>query len=171
MDTQKLRDLSTWLTVTEVDNAELFISKLFQRKFHSRPPDFRRHFVAFFKPDSDSSHVTPVGYVHQTPYLDCHLCGGLVIDDRIYRLMSVSQRKVIREAGGIAEILLHYSFSKLGHTKAVWGHVGDTKSEKVVLRVGFVHTVAKPIMVCWRENLEQQEKDKLLKKIIALGPF
>ncbi|MEE9412657.1 MAG: hypothetical protein V3V22_06345 [Methylococcales bacterium] len=163
--------LSEFLQVTEVDNAELFITALFQRKFHCLPPDFQRHFIAFYKPDPKSSQVIPVGYVHQTPYLDCYLCGGLVIDDRIYRTMPNKQRQIIRQTGGIAELLLLYSFSKLTDTKAIWGYVGDTKAEKVDLRVGFVHTTIKPIMVCWKQDLSQQEKDALLEQILAIGPF
>lgn len=163
--------LSEALQLTEVDNAELFITDLFQRKFHSPPPDFQRHFVAFYKPDPELNQIIPVGYVHQTPYLDCHLCGGLVIDDRIYRTMPSEQRQVIRKAGGIAELLLLYSFSRLTDTKAIWGYVGDTKAEKVDLRVGFVHTTVKPIMVFWKQQLDQQEQDELLKQIVAIGPF
>jgi hypothetical protein len=163
--------LSEFLQVTEVDHAELFVTALFQRKFHSPPPDFQRHFVAFYKPDPELDQVIPVGYVHQTPYLDCHLCGGLVIDDRIYRTMPSEQRQVIRKAGGIAELLLRYSFSRLIDTKAIWGYVGDAKAEKVDLRVGFVHTTVKPIMVFWKQELAQQEKDELLEQIVAIGPF
>ena len=163
--------ISDFLQVSEVDNACLFISELFQRKFHSVPPDFPRHFVAFYKPDPDSKQVTPLGYVHQTPYMNCYLCGGLVIDDRIYRTMSPQQRKIIRNQGGIAELLLRYSFSKLGNTKAIWGYVGDPKAEKVDLRVGFTHTKVKPIMVCWKQQLAEDEKDALLKKIVLIGPF
>ena len=162
---------SEFLRIIEVDDASLFITALFQRKFHSLPPDFQRHFVAFYKSEPESSSVIPVGYVHQTPYLDCHLCGGLVIDERIYRTMSANHRKIIRDAGGIAELLLRYSFSKLGDTKAIWGYVGDAKAEKVDLRVGFIHSRVKPIMVCWKQALSQEEKDQLLKQIVSIGPF
>ncbi len=164
-------ELSDFLQVTEVDNAELFVTALFQRKFHSPPPDFQRHFVAFYKSDPELNQITPIGYVHQTPYLDCHLCGGLVIDDRIYRTIPSEQRQVIRHAGGIAELLLRYSFSRLVDTKAIWGYVGDAKAEKVDLRVGFVHSKVKPIMVCWKQQLTQEEKNQLLEQIVAIGPF
>jgi len=171
MNHSQVINASNFLRVTEVDHADLFISELFQRKFHSHPPDFQRHFVAFYKPESDSAQVIPAGYVHQTPYLGCYLCGGLVIDDRVYRNMTREQRQLIREAGGIAELLLRYSFSKLDNTKAIWGYVGDKKAEKVDLRVGFVHTDVKPIMVCWKQALSEQEKHQLLEQIIAVGPF
>lgn len=164
-------ELSKFLQIIEVDRAHIFISELFQRKFHSPPPDFPKHFVAFYKPDPDKSHVMPVGYVHQTPYLDCHLCGGLVIDDRLYRTISASHRKVIRNQGGIAECLLRESFEKVGESKAIWGHVGNKQAEKVDLRVGFIHTRIKPIMVCWRQNLSDQEKEFLLQEIVKIGPF
>jgi hypothetical protein len=171
MNNDENRQLSEFLQVIEIDNADLFVTALFQRKFHSPPPDFERHFVAFYKPDPELHAVIPVGYVHQTPYLDCHLCGGLVIDDRVYRTMPIEHRQMIRQAGGIAELLLRDSFSKLLNTKAIWGYVGDVKAEKVDLRVGFVHTTVKPIMVCWKQELAQQEKDVLLAKIVEIGPF
>lgn len=171
MNNDENSKLSEFLQVIEVDNADLFVTALFQRKFHSPPPDFQRHFVAFYKPDLKQHPVIPIGYVHQTPYLDCHLCGGLVIDDRIYRTMPIEHRQSIRQVGGIAELLLLDSFSKLLNTKAIWGYVGDAKAEKVDLRVGFVHTTVKPIMVCWKQELAQQEKDALLEQIVAIGPF
>ncbi len=163
--------LLKFLQITEVDNAEIFVTTLFQRKFHSPPPTFQRHFVAFYKPDLELNTIIPVGYVHQTPYLDCHLCGGLVIDDRIYRTMPIEHRQAIRQAGGIAELLLRYSFSRLMNTKAIWGYVGDSKAEKVDLRVGFIHSAIKPIMVYWRQELSQQDKDELLEQIVEIGPF
>lgn len=164
-------ELSDFLQIIEVDHADLLISELFQRKFHSPPPDFPKHFVAFYKPDPERSGLLPVGYVHQTPYLDCHLCGGLVIDDRIYRTIPANHRKIIRHYGGIAELLLRESFDRVGDTKAIWGHVGNKQAEQVDLRVGFIHTSIKPIMVCWRQDLSDQEQQHLLEKIVKIGPF
>ena len=163
--------LHEFLQVSEIDDAHMFISELFNRKFHSNPPDFQRHFIAFYKPDIEVNKFIPIGYVHQTEYLGCHLCGGLVIDERIYRTMQTKQRQTIRQSGGIAELLLRYSFSRLTDTKAIWGYVGDTKAEKVDLRVGFIHTEVKPIMVCWKQNLSNEKKNELLEQIVAIGPF
>jgi hypothetical protein len=57
-----------------------------------------------------------------------HLCGSLVIDDRLYRRMPVAHRRAIRNCAGTAEHLLKITFARLGHAAAIRGYVGDIRA-------------------------------------------
>jgi len=142
------------LRIEEVANAEFYVGDLFRRRFRGDPPDYPKHFVAFYKPDR--SMLQAVGYVHYTSFEDSWLCGGLVIDDRLYRRMPAAHRNLIREAGGIAEKLLRDTFAL---------------AEKVDLRAGFRHTTDRYVMVCWNKTLPDDEKQQRLARVVALGPF
>jgi hypothetical protein len=164
--------ISDVLCVTEIANAEFFVGDLFRRRFNTPSfPDMPRHFVAFYKIDENT--MMPVGYVHQTPWENCYLCGGLVIDDRRYRLIPAAHRRIIREAGGVAEYLQRESFAAVTDDSAlaIWGIVGDKLAEQVDLRVGFVHTDAPPLMVVWLKPLPEEEKAVWIQKAAALGMF
>ncbi|MDR2710875.1 MAG: hypothetical protein LBB65_06055 [Burkholderiales bacterium] len=164
--------ISDILCVTEIANAEFFVGNLFRRRFNTPSfPDMPRHFVAFYKIDEKT--MLPVGYVHQTPWENCYLCGGLVIDDRRYRLIPAAHRRIIREAGGIAEHLQRESFAAIRdeNTLAIWGFVGDKLAEQVDLRVGFVHTDVPYLMAVWLKPLPEEEKAALIQKAAALGGF
>jgi len=157
------------LRIEEVANAEFYVGDLFRRRFRGDPPDYPKHFVAFYKPDR--SMLQAVGYVHYTSFEDSWLCGGLVIDDRLYRRMPAAHRNLIREAGGIAEKLLRDTFARLADAPAIWGYVGDALAEKVDLRAGFRHTTDRYVMVCWNKTLPDDEKQQRLARVVALGPF
>jgi hypothetical protein len=157
------------LCVQEVAAADFFAGELFRRKFHVPPPDFPIHFVSFYR--AAPSDVRVIGYVHYSEFEDSYLCGGLVIDDRLYRRMPVAHREAIRKGGGIAEHLLRASFARLGHAAAIWGYVGDTRAERVDARVGFRRTDHPYVMVCWMRDLSDADKSARLARVIALGAF
>jgi hypothetical protein len=157
------------LRIEEVANAEFFVGDLFRRRFRGDPPDYPKHFVAFYRPER--STLQAVGYVHYTQFEDSWLCGGLVIDDRLYRRMPSAHRDLIRHAGGIAEKLLRDTFARLADAPAIWGYVGDALAEKVDLRAGFRHTKDRYVMVCWNKDLPEDEKAQRLARVVALGPF
>ncbi|MDR1529280.1 MAG: hypothetical protein LBS40_02580 [Burkholderiales bacterium] len=159
------------LCVVETSHAQVFIGDLFRRRFNVDDfPDFPRHFVAFYRVDAYT--FAPVGYVHHTPWEGCTLCGGLVIDERFYRQIPAQHRKVIREAGGIAEQLQRKSFEIVKpNAKVIWGYVGDDLARRVDLRVGFEPTEDAHIMAVWLQPLTDEEKNELFEKVKALGPF
>jgi peptidoglycan/xylan/chitin deacetylase (PgdA/CDA1 family) len=167
----KLDDL---LCVVEVDDgADFLVGDLFRRRFGApAAPDYPRHFVAFYKREPFT--LEPIGYVHQTPWEQCYLTGGLVVDNQLIRRMPEEHRAVIwGQGGGVAEQLLRQSFKRVTpSSKAIWGYVGDPRAEKVDLRVGFVHTGHPFLMVIWNESIVSPlEKEQLVEKAAALGPF
>ncbi len=112
-----------------------------------------------------------MGYIHYSPWENSYLCGGMVIDDRLYRRMPQAHRKLIKSCGGIAEIMLRDTFRRLADALAIFGHVGDKQAEKVNLRAGFVRTSDPHVMVVWNRPLSDAEKARCLTRVIALGPF
>jgi hypothetical protein len=155
--------------VERVKNAEFYVGDLFRRKFGGDPPDYPIHFVAFYR--FAPSRLQTIGYVHYMVFEDSYLCGGLVIDDRLYRRMESRHRRVVRAAGGIAEILLRAAMVDLADAAAIWGYVGDLLSEKVNVRVGLRRTAHRYLMVHWSKPLAQEDKDQRLARVAALGPF
>ena len=157
------------IRVEEVSDAEFFIGDLFRRRFHCDPPSYPRSFVAFYQPAR--GRLEAVGFVHYLAHEDTYLYGGLVIDERRYRQMPAEHRDAIKAAGGIAEKLLRATFARLKDAPAIWGYVGDALAEKVDLRAGFRHTSHPHVMVCWNAELPEEEKQRRLANVIALGPF
>jgi GNAT superfamily N-acetyltransferase len=157
------------LYVQEVTAADFFVGELFRRKFHAPPPAFPIHYVSFYR--AAPTDIRVIGYVHYSEFEDSYLCGGLVIDDRIYRQMPASHREAIRRGGGIAEHLLKVTFARLGHAAAIWGYVGDTRAERVDARVGFRRTEHPYVMVCWMRELSEEDKRDRMSRVVALGPF
>ncbi len=158
--------------VVEVDRAGLLAGELFARRFDSHQvPDEPHHFVALA--DCGDGALRTLGYVHYTMWNGCALCGGLVIDERVFRRLPPRLRQHIRAVGGIAELLLRTSFERLpADTVAIWGHVGNKQSEKVCLRAGFVRTEDKYLMVVWRSaTLSAADKKQWVARAKAIGPF
>ncbi len=157
------------LQVVETAESERFIGDLFRRKFGGDPPDFPKHFVALYSRDGITWQA--VGYVNFWPRNRAFMGGGLVIEDRIYRQMPAPHRALIKSSGGIAEHLLRTSLHMLPANDVVWGYVGDTRAEKVDLRVGFVHTHIDRIIAYWTREPGAEEKLRLTEEIATVGPF
>jgi hypothetical protein len=157
------------LRVDEVADAEFYAGDLFRRRFGHEPPSFPRHYVAFYR--ASRSSYWPVGYVHYTEFEDMMLCGGMVIDDRLYRRLPAAHRSLLKQAGGIAETMLRETFARLRSAPAIWGYVGDKQAEAVDLRAGFRHTHHPHVMVVWNHELPEAEKSARIERVIALGPF
>src|SRR5262249_22945864 len=149
--------------------AEYFIGDLFRRRFHHDPPDYPKHYVAFYR--ATPARFVAVGYVHHSTWEDVYLCGGMVIDDRAYRRIPAAHRKIIRDAGGIAEKMLRDTFARLAHAPAIWGYVGDKQALDVDLRAGFIRTDHPHIIVRWNRELPEDEKTARMGRVVALGPF
>lgn len=166
IDATSVRDI---LRIEETADAEFYVGDLFRRRFGSDPPDFPKHYVAFYR--QGRTRYLPVGYVHFTPFEDMYLGGGMVIDERLYRRMPPEHRKLVKDAGGIAEAMLRATLARLADAPAVWGYVGDKQAEEVDLRSGFRHTGHRHVVVVWNRELPQEEKAARLQRVVALGPF
>ena len=152
--------------VAEVDDARALAvaGALFQRKFGQRIPDFPRHFVAIIGERC-------AGYVHYTPWQGDFLCGGLCIDDRVYRELPTADRAWIRERGGIAEIMMRGAHAVLDAHATIWGYIGDKQAEAVDRRVGFVPVAEPYLFAIWRSPLSDVQKAERIAAAKCIGPF
>ena len=166
IDAESIADI---VRVEEVSDAEFYAGDLFRRRFRANPPDFPKHYVAFYR--HGRTRYLPVGYIHHSAFEDMFLCGGMVIDERLYRRIPAPHRRLIKDTGGVAEIMLRETFARLGTAPAIWGYVGDKQAEEVDVRAGFRHTHHPHVMVVWNRKLPEPEKTARLERVIALGPF
>lgn len=157
------------LQVVETRTAEPFVAELFQRKFGSPPPDYPRHFVVFYA--AGEGAWLPAGYINFWARGRAFMGGGMVIDERVYRRMPAEHRRVIKDGGGIAETLLREAVNMLPDNDVVWGYVGDSRAEKVDLRVGFVHTHVDKVIAYWNNEFDDERRRALVDEIATLGPF
>ena len=165
IDAKSITDI---VRVEETSDAEFYAGDLFRRRFRGNPPSYPKHFVAFYR--QGRTRYLPIGYIHYSAFEDTWLCGGMVIDDRLYRRIPSPHRKLIKDAGGIAEIMLRETFARLRAAPAIWGYVGDKQAEEVDVRAGFRHTHHPHVMVVWNRELPEAEKAARLERVIALGP-
>jgi hypothetical protein len=149
--------------VREVADAEI-AAELFRRKFAQQIPDFPKHFVAMIGEQC-------AGYVHYTPWQGDYLCGGLCIDDRVYRSLNSNERAWIRERGGIAEIMMRAAHKTLAEAPTIWGYIGDKQAEAVDRRVGFEPAAAPYLFAIWQRPLTDLQRQARIAEAIKLGPF
>jgi hypothetical protein len=149
--------------VREVQDAAI-AADLFRRKFAQEIPDFPKHFVAMIGERC-------AGYVHYTPWQGDYLCGGLCIDDRVYRSLDAASRAWIRERGGIAEIMMRAAHAALPDAPTIWGYIGDKQAEVVDRRVGFVPVAEPYLFAIWQKPLSDEAKATRIAEALKLGPF
>lgn len=166
-----VRAFDDFFQVIELSDAELFAGDLFRRRFATDSfPASPKHFIAFYKAHDGS--FLPLGYVHYEMWNQQAMAGGLVIDERAWRLLPAADRSLIRERGGVAELLMTLSITQLPlHTMAVWAYIGDKLSEKVNVRVGFRATNEQYIWVIWKQDLSAAEKATWIEQVVQYGPF
>ncbi len=157
----------TW----EVNDARVLAGELFKRRFGHDIPDYAQHFVLVYSPPAGMGAPEVVAYVHQTPYGDVHLGGGMCVEERAYRRMPRSLFAQVREQGGLATIVTRDSVAMLGESLASFGHVGEPRARAADLRTGYVDTGKPHLMVMWRKPLDEAQKARVIERVDAHGPF
>jgi peptidoglycan/xylan/chitin deacetylase (PgdA/CDA1 family) len=161
--------LRTW----EVNDARHLAGELFQRSFHHAAPEYPRHFVLVYSPPPGAKDTQPrvVAYVHQTPFEDVYLGGGMCVDERAYRQLPRWLFQEVRGEGGLATIVTRDSIAMLGESPAAFGYVGEPRARQADLRTGYVDTDRPHLMAMWRKPISEAEKQRLVARVDALGPF
>lgn len=159
-----------FITVTEIDSADLQVSDLFKRKFAHPPPDCPHHVVGHYRDAGGESHLAC--YIHFREFGESLLGGGACVDDRVLRRMSAEERSAVREAGGLYHLALSWSVRHFApRCLAVFGFCGDGLAERVDLSVGFVRTVHPKLLVYFTRELDLSEQSRLIAEAHANGPF
>ncbi|MGZ5032045.1 MAG: polysaccharide deacetylase family protein [Usitatibacter sp.] len=161
--------LRTW----EVNDARAVAGDLFRRCFHHEVPNYPRHFVLVYSPPPGSAESEPrvVAYVHQRPFENVYLCGGMCVDERFYRRMPKWLFDEVRREGGLATIVTRDSMGMLAPSPASFGHVGEPRARAADLRTGFIDTGLPHLMVMWLKPISEEEKARLVRRVAAIGPF
>ena len=155
-----------------VNDAQALAGALFRKSFGQPIPDYPRHFVLVHSPFAGEARKPEVvAYVHHSPFEHVFLAGGMCADPAAYRAFPKPLFESVKRDGGLATIVMRESFALLGDAPAVFGHVGEPRARQADLRAGFVDTGRAHLMAVWRKPLAEGEKERLLDKVEALGPF
>jgi peptidoglycan/xylan/chitin deacetylase (PgdA/CDA1 family) len=169
------REIGDWrqrLRCYEVNDARALAGALFRKSFGQPVPDYPRHFVLVHSPYAGETRKPEVvAYVHHSPFENVFLAGGMCADPAAYRTFPKPLFDSVKRDGGLATIVMRESFALLGEAPAVFGHVGEPRARQADLRAGFVDTGRTHLMAVWRKPLADGEKEQLLDKVEALGPF
>lgn len=162
--------LRSFITITEIDDAEFIAGALFRRKFGDPPPDVGRHLIALYRDSDGALHLA--GYSHMRPFEDVYLSGGSCSNGETISRMQPFEREALYAAGGVWHLILRYAFTKFAdNCDAFFGHCGDKRALEVALASGFVKTEFEPVIVNWHKPLHEVFKRALTAKVVALGPF
>ncbi|MEO8485580.1 MAG: hypothetical protein ABI585_04505 [Betaproteobacteria bacterium] len=169
-DPRRWATIADLVDVVEMDDATAAraVGPLFRRLFGDDLPGFPRHFVLRYVGEGAP---VPLAYAHFTPWEHCYLGGGMAFDERAYRRLPASHRTRIRAAGGVTEFLLRRIRSMLDDAIALFGHVGEPRAERVDLRAGYERTGYPHLIVCWQRAIPALEREALLGRAAAQGPF
>ena len=157
------------LALVEVDDAAPLAGALFRRHFNAAIPAFPRHFVLVDR--ARGARVPAIGYVHQTRFDDAYLAGGLVVSALDFRRLDARTADAVRRVGGLGEFVMRASCAALEDVDAVFAYMGDAKSIRVNLRVGFVATAHRYLHVLWKRDGDPARRRALIDRVAALGPF
>lgn len=157
------------LSLIEVSDASALAGPLFRQAFRADIPRFPRHFVLLRR----AADLGPLvmGYVHYTKNGRAYLAGGLVVAAMEFRRLDTDTADLVRKEGGLAEWTMRTTCSWLNDADAVFAYMGDAKSIRVNLRVGFVPTEHKYLHVLWKGALDPDGRQALVERIAAVGPF
>jgi hypothetical protein len=142
-------------------------ASLFRRKFGHPLPDFPAHYLATL---DDGGTREIVGYVHMTRHEDVRLCGGLCVDQTVYRRLGPAALAIVRSAGGIARLMVALCTADRGDALASFGYMGNRQSQLIAGKVGYERVLAPYLYAFWHAGAAG-ERAALVEKVAKLGAF
>ncbi|MBR0345393.1 MAG: hypothetical protein IJI03_09050 [Rudaea sp.] len=162
--------LRSFLTITEIDDAEFLVGELFQRKFKQPVPDFPRHIVALYRDGDGAQHL--LSYSHMRPFGDIYLSGGSCSNGETVKRMQPHEREAMYAAGGSWFLVLKYAFERYADCcDAFFGYTGDARAQEVAIAAGWTPTEHDHLYVNWHKPLPESFRRALLAKAHAIGEF
>ena len=171
------------LRVFETKEAARFAGALFHEAFNSvfptpapcriletqiQPEDWRQFVAIYTWPDGTAECV---GFCNWIKYKDVYLEGGLSVRKNFYRRLAKTDFAECHSRGGIAQIMMETATRQLTDCDAWFGYVGDSKSMRVGLRVGYVRTEHQHLIVKWMRALPAPARQAWIDDAIRIGPF
>ena len=178
-----MHSLDTRLRIFETLDAPALAGELFFQSFRipfpvprdncglsiPTPPGNWRQFVARYEwPDG---RMETVGFCNWIRYENVYLEGGMCVAKTFYRRMPREDWKECAARGGIAQMMMEEAARHLDDCNAWFGFCGDPKALAVDLRFGYVTTEYDKLIVKWFAPLDAGEKNRLIRRIAAIGPF
>jgi len=157
------------LALVEVADAAPLAGALFRRHFNATIPNFPRHFVLVDRARGAGNPA--IGYVHHTRFGEASLAGGLVVSALDFRRLDPRTADAVRREGGLGEFVMRASCASIQGVDAVFAYMGDAKSIRVNLRVGFVPTPHRHLHVLWKRDAGAAQQRALVEQVAALGAF
>jgi hypothetical protein len=159
----------TLFRMQELISTPASVDKLFRRSFGHKIPRYPRHFALWF--ERPGRAPVPAAYIHQLPFDIVYLAGGMCVDASIYRQLDKETFRAVRDAGGLATIIMTDTYAMLGDSPAVFGHVDEPRARQADYRAGMIDTDRAHLMVYWRRELPEPEKRRLIDLVARHGPF
>ncbi len=171
------------LRIFDAGNAERYASDLFPESFNAPFPGPRdnaglsiptpraswRQYVALYRwPDGREETV---GFCNWIKHGEVYLEGGMCVQKTFYRRMPREQFRECQARGGIAQLVMEQAARELTDCTAWFGYCGDAKALAVDLRVGYVTTPHKHVIVKWFKEVPESEKRRLIDEIAKIGAF
>ena len=171
------------LRIFDAGNAAPYAAALFQECFNApfpvprddaglsipTPPENWRQYVAIYAwPDGRQETV---GFCNWIRYGDVYLEGGMCVQKTFYRRLPREHFRECQARGGVAQMLMEKAANELDDCAAWFGYCGDAKAMAVDLRVGYVPTRHKHVIVKWFRGVPESQREKLVDSIAAIGPF
>jgi len=174
---------SDHLRIFDAGNAEAHAAELFRECFNApfpvprdnaglpipTPPHNWRQYVALYR-WQDGKEET-VGFCNWIKHDDVYLEGGMCVRKTFYRRMPRDHFRDCQAAGGIAQMMMEQAARELTDCIAWFGYCGDAKALAVDLRVGYVPTEHKHVIVKWFRDMPEAERRTLIDSIAKIGPF
>jgi hypothetical protein len=162
--------LADFISVTATDDVPDIAEALFQRKYKRGVPDFPHHVVAMFNSAENTSLLAC--YIHFTDCGDILLGGGACVDNRVLRGMSVEQRDLIHDVGGIYRYALEWSVQHFStRFDAIFGYCGDALAERIDRAAGFQSTPHDHLLVYWTGESDARRRRQMIAKAHSFGAF
>jgi hypothetical protein len=158
------------LAIEEARNGAMLGGPLFRRTFGVSPPTVPRHFVALYR--AGTSDLRVGAYIHYMAFRDFGwLCGGLCVDGGFYGSASPELGECVKAMGGLGEIVLRDTFSRLTDRHAIFGYCGDARQWQHDLNIGFVPAGPPRMLVRWTRPASEAERETMIEAVRAIGPF
>ena len=154
--------------VEEATEAGDAVERLFHKAFHCAAPRTPRHFVATLERDGSRRVAAYLHATVQEPGV--FLMGGLVVDTRVYRLLTSQERKAISAQGSLSRWLIARVTGMLGPKRAAFAFTGNLLSQRDTLALGYQPAAGHHLLVQWHSE-PMALRAALVARVAAVGPF
>jgi hypothetical protein len=133
------------------------------------PPANWRQYVATYQWPGGAAET--VGFCNWIRHGDAYLQGGMCVKKNFYRRMPREHFRECRSRGGLAQMMMETVARELDDAVAWFGYCGDAKALAVDLRAGYETTRHPYVIVKWFAELPEDERERRIDEVAAIGAF